>query len=151
MSSISPPSRRPREGSSISPPSRRPRGEDGSVGELLSDVTQDVETLFQQEMELAKAEIREEATKAGKSAGMLGGAGFAGYMVAVLASLAAVFALDNAMDLGWAALIITGVWAVIGAVLFVMGRSRMKRVSPKPEQTMETLKEDAQWARHPTR
>jgi hypothetical protein len=151
MSSISPPSRRPREGSSISPPSRRPRGEDGSVGKLLSDVTTDVETLFQQEMELAKAEIREEATKAGKSAGMLGGAGFAGYMVAVLASLAAVFALGNVMDLGWAALIITGVWAVIGAVLFVMGRSRMKRVSPKPEQTMETLKEDAQWARHPTR
>ncbi|OKJ94491.1 hypothetical protein AMK26_32155 [Streptomyces sp. CB03234] len=128
-----------------------PRGQDRSVGELLSEVTSDVQTLFRQEVELAKAEIREEASKAGKAAGMFGGAGFAGYMVALFVSLAAMFGLANVMDLGWAALIITAVWAVIAAVLFVMGRSRMREVSPKPEQTVETLKEDAQWARHPTK
>ncbi|WP_079144876.1 phage holin family protein [Streptomyces agglomeratus] len=122
-----------------------------SVGELLSDVTSDVQLLFRQEMELAKLEIREEATKAGKAAGMFGGAGFAGYMVALFASLAAVFGLANVMDTGWAALIVTGVWALVGAVLFVMGRSRMRSVSPKPERTVQTLKEDAQWARHPTK
>jgi O-antigen/teichoic acid export membrane protein len=72
-------------------------------------------------------------------------------MVALFLSLAAVFGLANVMDAGWAALIVTAVWAVIAAVLYVMGRSRMREVSPKPEQTMQTLKEDAQWARHPTK
>ncbi|MFJ5996999.1 phage holin family protein [Streptomyces sp. NPDC092370] len=114
-------------------------------------MTSDIQTLFRQEVELAKAEIREEAGKAGKAAGLYGGAGFGGYMVALFASLAAMFALANVMDTGWAALIVTAVWAGIAAVLFVMGRSRMREVSPKPEQTVETLKEDAQWARHPTK
>lgn len=127
------------------------RGREPSVGELLAAVTRDVQTLLRQEVELAKAEIRQEAVKAGKAAGMFGGAGFAGYMVALFLSLAAVYGLANAMDTGWAALIVTGVWAVIAAVLFVKGRSTMRTVSPKPEQTVETLKEDAQWARHPTR
>jgi uncharacterized membrane protein YqjE len=128
-----------------------PRGQDPSVGQLLSEVTSDVQTLFRQEVGLAKAEIREEAAKAGKAAGMYGGAGFGGYMVALFASLAAMFGLANVMDTAWAALIITAVWAGIAAVLFVMGRSRMREVSPKPEQTVETLKEEAQWARHPTK
>lgn len=136
---------------SISPHSARPGAQDRSVGELLTAVTSDVQQLFRQEVELAKAEVREEATKAGKAAGMYGGAGFAGYMVALFASLAAVFGLANVMDAGWAALIVTGVWALVGAVLFVKGRARMRQVSPKPERTMETLKEDAQWARHPTK
>ncbi|GKQ40594.1 phage holin family protein [Streptomyces sp. A012304] len=140
--------------SSISPRSPRPPGrddQDSSVGELLSTVTSDVQQLFRQEVELAKAEIRQEAGKAGKAAGMYGGAGFAGYMVAVLLTLAAMFGLANVMDLGWAALIVTALWAVIGAVLYRKGRERMRTVSPKPEQTLETLKEDAQWARHPIR
>jgi hypothetical protein len=129
----------------------QPRGQDPSVGELLSEVTSDIQTLFRQEVELAKAEIGQEASKAGKAAGMYGGAGFGGYMVALFASLAAMFGLANVMDTGWAALIVTAVWAGIAAVLFVLGRSRMREVSPKPEQTVETLKEDAQWARHPTK
>ncbi|MFE7776193.1 phage holin family protein [Streptomyces sp. NPDC057445] len=127
------------------------QGEGRSVGELLSAVTSDVQTLFRQEVELAKTEIREEATKAGKAAGVYGGAGFGGYMVALFLLLAAVFALANVMDADWAALIVAAVWALIAAVLYVMGRSRMREVSPKPEQTVETLKEDAQWARHPTK
>ncbi|MDQ0938522.1 putative membrane protein YqjE [Streptomyces sp. V1I1] len=140
MSSISP-----------QPPGAEGSGRDRSVGELLSAVTSDVQTLFRQEVELAKTEIREEATKAGKAAGMFGGAGFAGYMVALFLSLAAVFGLSNVMDAAWSALIITAVWAAIAAVLYAMGRTRMREVSPKPEQTVETLKEDAQWARHPTK
>ncbi len=109
--------------SSISPQPPESRKQDSSVAGLLSEVTSDVQTLFRQEVELAKAEIREEATKAGKAAGMFGGAGFAGYMVALFLSLAAVFALANVMDAGWAALLVTAVWAAIGAVLFALGRS----------------------------
>jgi hypothetical protein len=127
------------------------RGGEPSVGELLSAVTSDVQTLFRQEVELAKTEVKQEATKAGKAAGMYGGAGFAGYMVLLFLSLAAVLGLANVMDGGWAALIVTAVWAVVAAVLYALGRARMRTVAPKPEQTVETLKENAQWARHPTR
>lgn len=124
--------------------------EEPSVGELVSEVTADIQRLLRQEVELAKAEISEEATKAGKAAGMYGGAGFAGYMATLFLSLTLVFALANVMDQSWAALIVTVVWAVAGAVLYSKGRSRMRTVHPKPERTVQTLKEDAEWARHPT-
>ncbi|MDO0924323.1 phage holin family protein [Streptomyces sp. TG1A-8] len=133
------------------PPGPAERGQDPSVGELLSVVTSDVQTLFRQEVELAKAEVRQEAAKAGKAAGMYGGAGFGGYMVLLFLSLAAVLGLANVMDGGWAALIVAAVWAVVAAVLYQRGRTRMRTVSPKPEQTVESLKEDAEWARHPTK
>ncbi|MGP3969919.1 phage holin family protein [Streptomyces sp. 6N223] len=128
-----------------------PSDADGSVGELLSAVTSDAQTLFRQEVELAKAEVRQEATKAGKAAGMFGGAGFAGVLVIVFGSLTALLALANVMDAAWAGLIVTGAWALIGAVLFLLARSRMRSVSATPDQTMTSLKENAQWARHPRR
>jgi hypothetical protein len=118
-----------------------------SIGNLISQVTGDVSTLFRQEVALAKAELKEEAVKAGKAGGMLAGAGFAGYMVLVLLSLALVFALGALMPLGWAALIVAVVWAIVGGVLYAVGRNRMKDVDAVPRQTVETLREDAQWVR----
>jgi hypothetical protein len=112
-----------------------------SVGELLGEVTRDLSTLMRQELALAKAEVREEAVKAGKAGGMLGAAGFAGYMVLLFASIAAWQGLAAVMASGWAALIVTVVWAVVGAVLFVLGRQRMRAVNPKPERTVETVSE----------
>ncbi len=112
-----------------------------SVGQLLSDVSRDLSTLMRQEMELAKAEIKAEVSKAGKGAGMLGGAGFAGYMLVFFLSCAAWWGLANVMDVGWAAVIVALVWGAIGAVLAVTGRSTLKRVNPKPERTLETAKE----------
>src|SRR6187402_1128738 len=79
---------------------------DRSVGSLISEVTNDLSTLMRQEMDLAKAEIKEEVAKTGKAAGMLGGAGFAGYMVALFLSCALWWGLANAMDTGVAALIV---------------------------------------------
>ena len=121
-----------------------------SIGEIIGEISDDLSTLFRQEVELAKAEVRQEATKVGKAAGMLGGAGLAGYMVALFVTLAVMFALGNVMDLGWAALIVAVVWAIVGIVLYSTGRSRMRTVSPVPRQTVETLKEDAQWLKNPT-
>jgi hypothetical protein len=112
-----------------------------SVGELLGEVTRDLSTLMRQELALAKAEVREEAVKAGKAGGMLGAAGFAGYMVLLFASIAAWQGLAEVMASGWAALIVTVVWAAVGAVLFVLGRQRMREVNPKPERTVETVSE----------
>ncbi|MFD7096758.1 phage holin family protein [Streptomyces xanthophaeus] len=123
---------------------------DASIGDLIGEIGQDVSQLVRTEIELAKAEIKQESAKAGKAVGMLGGAGYAGHVVLLFASLTVVFALANVMDPAWAALIVTVLWAVVGGVLYAMGRKRLRTVNLKPEQTVETLKEDARWARHPT-
>ena len=120
-----------------------------SIGELIGNISDDLSQLFRQEVELAKAELKQEASKAGQAAGMLGAAGFAGYLAVVLLSFAAVFGLANVMDAGWAALIVAAVWAIAGAVLFVKGRSRLKTVDPVPHRTVDTLKEDARWLKNP--
>src|SRR3954464_14049232 len=97
-----------------------------SVGELIGEVSRDLSTLMRQELELAKVEIKTEVSKTGKAAGMLGGAGFAGYMVALFLSCALWWGLENVMDAGWAALIVAVIWGIIGAVLFVAGRNKMR-------------------------
>lgn len=122
------------------PPGRADVG-DVSVGQLVGEVSQDLSTLMRQELALAKAELKQEAIKSGKAAGMLGGAGFAGYMLVLFLSFAAWWGLANVMDQGWAALIVAAVWAVVGAILYAAGRGRMRQVSPVPERTTETLKE----------
>jgi Na+/melibiose symporter-like transporter len=108
---------------------------------LISEISQDLSTLMRQEVELAKAEMTAEVTKTGKAAGMLGGAGFAGYMVVLFLSIAAWWGLANAMDQGWAALIVATVWAAIGVVLFLVGRNKLRTVRPKPQRTVDTIKQ----------
>jgi len=112
-----------------------------SVGELVGSITKDISTLMRQELDLAKAEVKHEAIKSGKAAGLYGAAGFAGYMVLLFASIAGWWGLANLMDQGWAALIVTGVWAVIGAVTYSAGRRQARQIHPTPERTVETVKE----------
>jgi uncharacterized membrane protein YqjE len=132
------------------PDDTRPDPGETSVGELIGNISNDLSQLFRQEVELAKVEVKQEASKAGKAAGMLGGAAFAGYLVVVLLSFALVAALSNVMDWGWAALIVAVIWAIIAAVLYSIGRKRLKTVDPVPHRTVETIKEDAQWLKNPT-
>ena len=133
----------PSSGASASGPSGAVQqdGANISVGELIGEVTRDLSTLMRQELELAKVEVKQEAVKTGKAAGMLGAAGFAGYTVLIFLSIALWAGLANVMDQGWAALIIAAVWAVAGAVLYSAGRTQLHQVHPKPERTAETLKE----------
>lgn len=119
----------------------RPDVGSASVGQLITDVSRDLSTLMRQELELAKAELKAEVGKTGKAAGMLGGAGFAGYMVLLFLSFALWWGLANVIDQGWAALIVALVWAAIGGVLFVTGRSTLRTVKPKPERTVATVKQ----------
>src|SRR3954449_2325495 len=118
-----------------------PDVEGTSVGQLLGEVSKDLSTLMRQELDLAKAELKVEAKKAGQGAGMFGAAGFAGYMVLLFLSIALWWALENVMDAGLAALIVAVLWGVIGAVAFVMGRTKFREVNPKPERTVETLQQ----------
>ncbi|MFC3503098.1 phage holin family protein [Micromonospora krabiensis] len=109
-----------------------------SVGELLGDVTRDMSTLVRQEVQLAKAELREEATQAGKAGGLFGGAALAGFLTVLFLSYAAWWGLSNVMDQGWAALIVAAVWAVATAILAVAGRSKLREfrgVLPRTQQT----------------
>ena len=124
-----------------------PGRDERTVGQLVGEIGGDLSRLFRQEVELAKTEIRDEAAKAGKAAGMFGGAGVAGWMSALFLSLAVVWALDSVMDAGWAAFIVAVLWGIAGAVLFAAGKNKAREINPVPEQTVQTLKEDAQWAR----
>jgi hypothetical protein len=78
---------------------------------------------------------------------MLGGAAFAGWMTAIFLSTTLMWLLSKAMDLTLAALIVAVLWGVMAAVLGLRGKKEMQALNPKPERTIETLKEDAQWVK----
>ncbi len=118
---------------------------DDSIGSLVSHLTNDFGKLTRQELALAKAELRDEAKKAGKGAGLLGGAALAGWMVALFVSLTVMWALGEVMHLALAALIVTVLWGIAAAVMAASGRKELQDVSPKPDQTIESVKEDAKW------
>ena len=112
---------------------------DRSLGELISEVTGDLSTLMRQELELAKAEVQQSASRAGKGAGMLGGAAIAGYFVLLFLSIALWWALGAATGLGSSAVIVAVIWGIIAAVLYTMGRSSLKSVRGIPK-TADTVK-----------
>lgn len=112
---------------------------DTSLGDLLGEVSRDLSTLMRQELELAKAELTQSATRAGKGAGFLGVAGYAGLMAVLFLSIALWWALGYLVGNGWSAVIVAVLWAVIGAIFYAMGRKEMKAVKGVP-QTAESLK-----------
>ncbi len=113
---------------------------DTSLGELVGEVSRDLSVLMRQELELAKAELAESAKRAGMSAGLLGGAGYAAGMAVLFLSLALWWALGLLVGLGWSAVIVAVIWAIAAGILFAVGRSRLKTVQGAP-QTVETVKE----------
>jgi hypothetical protein len=115
-------------------------GSQSSIGELLTELSRDVSRLVRQEVDLAKAELRQEVKKTGKVGGLFGGSALAGYMTLLFASIAGWWGLANVMDQGWAALIVAGVWAVVGAILFAAGRVQSRRITGL-RQTTATVRE----------
>lgn len=116
------------------------KADNNSLGELLGEVSRDLSTLMRQELELAKAELKQSATKAGRGGGMLAGAGVAGHFVLLFLSVALWYALGLLMGLGWSAVVVAVIWGIIGAVLASLGRKELKAVRGMP-QTTETLSE----------
>lgn len=113
-----------------------------SVGEVLGDITSDLSTLMRQELELAKAELRETAVHAKAAGGMFAGAGVAGHLALIFLSLALWWALGDLFDsLGWSAVVVGLLWAVTAAVLAAMGRTRMRRATPVAPRTVSTTKD----------
>jgi uncharacterized membrane protein YqjE len=122
--------------------------ESRSVGDIVGAITKDLSSLIKQELDLAKVELKQEAKQAGKGAGMLGGAGLAGWFTLLFLSVFLMFVLASWFeDYRWAALVVTLLWGVVAAVLALTGKKELQRVDPTLPTTQQTLKEDAQWAR----
>ena len=124
------------------------RGEERSLGELFGDLARDTGTLVRQEVELAKTEMTQKASRAARDIGVLAAGGLVAYagFLAILAAI--VLGLVAAgLDAWLAALLVGAVVAAVGALLVQRGLSALKREELAPRQTVETLKEDAQWAK----
>jgi uncharacterized membrane protein YqjE len=118
------------------------------TGELLKELSDHTTTLVRQEIELAKAELGEKGKQAGLGAGMFGGAGLFGVFALAALTTCIIVALDSAMPLWLAALIVAVVYGAIGAVLALQGRKKVQKAGPPvPEQATESVKEDVQWAK----
>jgi hypothetical protein len=110
-----------------------------SLGDLLGEVTRDVSVLMRQEIALAKAELSESAKKAGKGAGLFGGAGYAGMMTLLFLSIALWWGLGHLIDNGWSAVVVALIWGIVALVLYSRGRKELKTVKGAPE-TIDSLK-----------
>ncbi len=126
---------------------------DRPIGELLKQLSQETTTLVKQELDLAKAEMAQKGKQAGVGAGFLGGGavfvlGAFGALTACLIAL-----LATALDHVWlSALVVAAVYGAIAGLLALQGRDKLQEATPPaPEQTVETLKEDVEWAKTQTR
>jgi len=121
------------------------------IGNLLKQLASETTTLVRQELDLAKAEMREKAGKAGPGFGMIGVAGAMGLLAAGTATVFFVLALDGVMPNWLAALVVAVVYGVVAALLYMRGKEKVDDAgSPAPRKTIETVKEDVEWAKHPT-
>jgi hypothetical protein len=111
---------------------------DASVGQMVGQVSQDLSVLMRQELELAKAELRQEAGQTGRAAAGLGGAVFAAAMALLFLSCALWGGLAEVIAPGWAALIVAGLWLTAGTPLYLSGRDRLRSLHPVPERTART-------------
>ena len=118
------------------------------LGELFKQLSNDMSTLVRQELKLAQAEMTEKGKRAGAGAGLIGGGGVLGLLALGSLTACLVAALATAMDVWLAALIVTVVYGALAAGLALTGKNRIgESAPPVPEQTVETVKEDVQWAK----
>ena len=120
---------------------------DEPISELLKRLSNETTTLVKMELELAKAEMTQKGKQAGTGVGLLGGGGVAGFLALIALTLTLIFLLDTFMKTWIAALIVTVLWAAIAGALALKGKNELKDVNPAPEQTIETVKEDVEWAK----
>jgi uncharacterized membrane protein YqjE len=124
-----------------------------STGALVRDLSQQASTLVRQEVALAKTEMAEKGKKAGLGAGLLAAAAVAALLMLGALTAFVVLALDEGMPAWTAALVVTVLWGIVAAALALVGRSKLDEMGKPlvPEKTVETVKEDLEWLKHPTR
>jgi uncharacterized membrane protein YqjE len=125
-----------------------PQLREQSMGELFKQLSDDLSTLVRQELKLAQVEMTEKGKRAGLGAGMFGGAGIVAFVALLTLTACVIAALSKVMDVWLAALIVTAIYAAAAGVLALVGRRKVAEATPPvPEQTVETVKEDVQWAK----
>jgi uncharacterized membrane protein YqjE len=118
------------------------------IGDLVKQLASQTSTLVRQELDLAKAEMSQKAATAGKGAGLLGGAAVTGLLAAGALTACLILVLSEAIDAWLAALIVAVVLGAVAAALGLAGRNKVREATPPvPEQTVETVKEDVEWAK----
>jgi uncharacterized membrane protein YqjE len=126
-------------------------GDSTSISGLVQGIVGNIQNIIRSEIRLAKTEVKEDATTAGKGAGMLvAGAVLGAYALGIL-FLCFIYLLDNVVADWLAALIVAVVVAIVGAVVAMAGLKEVKSVKPGPEQTIDSIKEDIRWAKQQTR
>lgn len=135
--------------SELSVPLDRPDEDlaDRPLSELLSRLSHDTSELLSAQVELTKAEIREEVQAATRIGAFMGAAALLAFLALLLFAFAAAWGLSELVPEGVAFLIVGAVLAVVAAVAFIVGRNILSNTDFVPEQTVETVKEDVQWAR----
>jgi hypothetical protein len=129
-------------------PENGQRLDDRPLAELMKTLADQTATLVRQEIDLAKAEFSEKGKKAGQGAGMFGGAGVIGFLALAALTAAAILGLATALPDWLAALIVGLVYAGVAGVLALQGRNKVQEAGPPiPEQTVDTVKEDVEWAK----
>ncbi len=123
-----------------------PKRADRSLGELFSEMSEDLSTLFRKEIELAKVEAKEEVVQIRSAAGMYAGAGVAGLLTLTLLSFALAWLIDQKLNSAVSFLIVGVIWAIVGYVMMTAARKKLKDVEVLPN-TKETIKEDLEWAK----
>jgi hypothetical protein len=122
--------------------------EDRSIGELFSELAAETGTLVRQEVSLAQAELTAKATKAGKNVGYLAAGGAVGYvgLMAIVAGI--IMGLSYFIPAWLSALLVGGIIAVVSYVLVNSALSELRNMDVKPTETVESIKEDAQWLKN---
>jgi uncharacterized membrane protein YqjE len=124
---------------------------DRGIGELVKDLAAQTSTLVRQEIKLAQAEVTQKGKVAGKGVGMLVGAGVAALLGLGVLSALLIVILDSFLALWLATLIVMLLWFAVGAVLALQGKKALQAATPPAPQTVETVKEDIQWAKTQSR
>ncbi len=118
-----------------------------SIGDLFGELAKKLQVLLQKEVELAKLELQDEASKAAKGAAAFGAMAAFGYLALILLSFAAAWGLAEVIPTGAAFLAVGVLYLIITAVLYGRGRTALRRFRPVPEQTVRTLRQDIEVAK----
>jgi uncharacterized membrane protein YqjE len=122
-------------------------GEQESVGELISGLIKDLQELVRGEIRLARTELREDAMTAGRGVAMIAAGALVGVTGFIFLMLGVTYLLNKSLEMWLSAAIVGAVLAVIAAICFSVGKSRLSASNFTPEQTIDTLKEDREWAK----
>ena len=127
----------------------QPNSNEPSIGDLFSKLARDTQQLFKQEVNLAKTEMTQAASETGKAIAKLAAGALVLYAGFMLLLWAAIFGLRQAAEISWwaSALIVGGATLLVGLILVLWARGQMKQVSFKPEETIDSLKDDRAWAK----